>query len=242
MWSHSKKNNVPIHEAVKFVLEKSNKKRNILSVGSGRGEEEKSLEERFGLTVVTVDPKKFTAAEIKEVNGKMPMYRFVREVPEKKSSMIMMIDWSFPSGPYTHNPDPLSKGDYDYHAIEEVRPRWLVIRWASCGAAGSDSLHSFLDKCGLKSQDPFLKKYEGKLKYGVLKHWQYVHGSGGGFTGYTVDVAVLKKGCKSNFTTIECQGVTKELPLKEITGGETLYGRPLYSMPEQMKKNTSQGI
>lgn len=200
MGAGSSKQNVPLEPAFDFINKATGRKLGVISVGSGAGVEERKIADR-GHKVITVDP--LPPSDIK--HGMKPMYRFVREVPRKGlSSRIMLIDWSLPNRPSEKDPDPLSTGDYDLKAIESVRPQWLVIRWASCGAAGSTSLHEFLESCGLASQEPFIGKYTGPLKgkYGVLKHWQYVKGSGGGFDGHTIDLAILKKGPARKFGTV----------------------------------------
>ena len=188
------KEDIPIAEAFQVALEKS-PTNTVVSVGSGFGVTEKELDEEFGTDIVTIDPlvERYKEPSDKTV-AKLPMYRTVEEyiecvkyvecvedVEDNTTNLTLLLDWPSPTD-----------STYAENAIEALEPEIIIVRYASCGAAGSNGLQSFLLSCNCPSS------YSGKENpfdglYKKVYHNQNVIGTGGGFEGMKLDVVVLVK-------------------------------------------------
>ena len=180
------KEDIPIEEAFQLAL-KTSPRNTVISVGSGFGKTEQELDKKFGTNTVTIDPlvERYKEPADKTV-AKLPMYPTVEEYmkcAKKKdtSNLTLLLDWPSPN-----------QSTYAEDAIGLLEPDIIIVRYASCGAAGSKGLHSFLSSCNCPSS------YSGKENpfdglYQKVYHNQNVIGTGGGFEGMTLDVVVLVK-------------------------------------------------
>lgn len=189
MGSSGSKHDVAIEPAFEAALALHTGAPDVVSIGSGFGVTERMLEQKFSRKIVTVD------AQIEEfckpddmTTAKMPEYKSAAEYKNSADpdvATIMILDWP--------NPNDVS---YGVDAIELLKPATLVIRYASCGAAGSERLQSFLGSCGCPNDG---SRVRSRVRSGVNGTYvcvysdQFVNGSGGGFDGKTIDVVVLKR-------------------------------------------------
>ena len=177
------KHDININPAFEVALE-ANPGGVIISVGSGFGVTEKNLEERYQQTIVTIDPLEEEFAKPQDMSTtKLPMYKTAKEYMDekKKSDVTMMLDWPSPN-----------HATYGSDAISLLKPLVLVVRYASCGAAGSSRLQSFLGSCGCPHDySDYTSELDGK--YELIYNNQTVIGTGGGFEGKTIDVVVLRR-------------------------------------------------
>ena len=179
----------------------------IVSVGSGFGVTEKKLEEVYKKEIITIDPlwEEFRKPT-DMMSAKMPMYDTVESFMKKTKplSVTLMLDWPSPD-----------KATYCVDSIVNLNPHVIIVRYASCGAAGSVRLQAFLGSCGCpfythcdddddySDDDDYyddvlidvlrdnheIKKFYGK--YTCVYKDQHVNGTGRGYNGNTVDVVVL---------------------------------------------------
>jgi hypothetical protein len=123
----------------------------IISVGSGYGATEKLIESQFNESIITIDPlhanESFNLFYPKNpLTDKLPMFDTIQTYwsdPNNHAKHMMFIDWPYPNDDYT----------YDMDAIELTQPDILLIRYASCGAAGSYRLHTFLNSCNCPNDE-----------------------------------------------------------------------------------------
>jgi hypothetical protein len=201
MGSPGSKLSVPINKSIEIALENVSENANIVSVGSGFGETEYELEELFNVNITTIDPLRVQlidpVLEYENVNGfnkpkkldkcKTPMFENIDEYihkRENKMSDLLILDWPSPN-----------EAIYGIDAIVKLLPTVIVIRYASCGAAGSNELQSFLYSCGCPASHS-LTSVDYNVVYGEYKciySDQTVIGTGGDFDGKTIDVVVLLK-------------------------------------------------
>ena len=149
----------------------------------------RSLEDSFGVKITTIDPleEQFQQPEDMEL-AKLPMFDTVMDYVKnrtnsgtKSDGISLLLDWPSPNN-----------ATYGVDAINAFTPVVILIRYASCGAAGSKNLQSFLKSCDCPSDGSSAKKAcDGK--YSLVYSDQTVIGTGGGFEGKTIDVVVLKR-------------------------------------------------
>jgi hypothetical protein len=139
----SLKENVNINlafAAALTILPTETKTNTIVSVGSGFGVTEKKLEEVYKKEIITIDP---LGEEFRKPNeimlAKMPMYDTVESFMKKTKplSVTLMLDWPSPN-----------KATYCVDSIVNLNPHVIIVRYASCGVAGSVRLQAFLGSCG----------------------------------------------------------------------------------------------
>lgn len=154
----------------------------ILSVGSGFGVTEKKLDEEFGTDIITIDPlsERYNEPE-DEKTAKLPMFSTVEEYLKKneESDITLMLDWPSPN-----------ESPYALHSIYTLFPKFIILRYASCGASGSYELQAFLNSCGCPSSEVD-KKTDSEGLYTMIYHDQTIIGSGKDFGGKTIDAVVL---------------------------------------------------
>jgi hypothetical protein len=202
MGSQGSKLSVPINKSIEIALENVSENPNIVSVGSGFGETEYELEEMFRINITTIDPlcKQLIdpTIEYEDVIGfkkplnlnrcKTPMFSNIEEYMEEhkqQNTDVLILDWPSPND-----------ATYGINAIVKLAPNSIVIRYASCGAAGSTSLHDFLESCDCPNSSYMQSDNDYNVvhgKYKCIYSDQTVIGTGGGFDGKTIDVVVLLK-------------------------------------------------
>lgn len=186
-WSHGsgKKDQLSMNPAFEKLLDQK-QYGVIVSVGSGFGVTEKKLEEDFNVTVTTIDPLEGEYGRPSEMKtAKMPEFKDVDDYIEKtkpSGPISVILDWSYPNDDST----------YDVECIQKLKPAYVLVRYASCGAAGSSSLHTFLGECGCKN-DGSEKEHPIKDKYRPIYSKEKVIGTGSGFNGTTINVVLLKR-------------------------------------------------
>ena len=144
----------------------------IISVGSGFGVTEKELDSKYNVDIITIDPleEKFQKPEDMSL-VKLPMFpdcqTFMDSIESKtdddiNDNIIMILDWPSPN-----------EATYGIKAIELVEPKVIVIRYAACGAAGSNLLHSFLKSCDCpNSSGLYFEDTTSKMDGKYLKIYQ----------------------------------------------------------------------
>jgi len=150
------KEQIPIEPAFEVGM-KLLKNPNIVSVGSGFGVTEAQLEKRYKCTIITVDPlnEEFEKPEDPNQSVKPPMVPNCEEYRKAypTSNLLMILDWPSPND-----------ATYGIKAIELLQPEVLVIRYASCGAAGSTALHFFLSTCDCPHSHVVIMLAEAQMK------------------------------------------------------------------------------
>jgi len=183
MDSYGSKHDVEISPAFEVAL-KANPDGEIISVGSGFGVTEKVLEDRFKKTIITIDPLEEEFQKPEDMSmAKLPMYKNARAYhdEQKQSDVTMILDWPSPN-----------YATYGVEAIALLKPAVLLVRYASCGAAGSSRLQGFLGSCGCPADwSDHSSDLDGQ--YNLIYSDQTVIGTGGGFNGMTINVVVLKR-------------------------------------------------
>ncbi len=166
MGNSGSKHNIDIKPAFEKALDHDSI---IISVGSGFGVTERELESEYKVKIITIDPleEKFQPPEDMML-AKLPMFpdchTFMEKYQDEKSDIIMILDW----------PSPYD-ATYAIEAIELVKPKTIVIRYASCGAAGSKRLQSFLKTCDCPNSTQFFKeKYKSEMDDKYEKIYQDV--------------------------------------------------------------------
>lgn len=188
------KNDVSITDAFKVLLE-NHKGGDIVSVGSGYGVMEKHYSKEFGVTITTIDPLVGDDSSYLESSkpvdmslAKLPMFATVADYvaycnknSESLDGISLILDWPSPN-----------QATYGVEAIASLKSPVILIRYASCGGAGSSKLQAFLRSCNCPSDD---SDDENVIvgNYKCVYSLQRVFGSGGGFDGRTIDVVVLVK-------------------------------------------------
>ena len=116
----------------------------------------------------------------------MPIYNTCEDFLKDRGlsdNITMMLDWPSPN-----------EATYGVDAISLIKPLILIVRYASCGAAGSSRLQSFLASCGCPHDAVIdYTDFEMDRKYFKLYSIQNIIGSGRGFGGKTLNVVVLKR-------------------------------------------------
>lgn len=165
---------------------KNNPDGTIISVGSGFGVTEKKLEDEYNISIITIDPLEEKFAKPDDMNlAKLPIYNTCEDFLKDRGlsdNITMMLDWPSPN-----------EATYGVDAISLIKPLILIVRYASCGAAGSFRLQSFLASCGCPHDYIDYTDFEMDRKYKLLYTSQKVIGSGRGFDGKTLNVVVLKR-------------------------------------------------
>jgi hypothetical protein len=115
----------------------------IVSVGSGRGELEKSLSHHMPeLKIITVDPDPYSytpkdSSQL-ECEGKLPDYDDVASLmydqPSIKRECVLLIPWAFPNKSY-----------YDYDALLDLEPKYVITIYEVIGGACGADFHDWLN-------------------------------------------------------------------------------------------------
>jgi len=136
------KSNISIEPAYEFLLQSGGRDHTILSVGSGYGETEKHLVNVYGEHIITIDPLvEHYNPPADHSRRLMPLYRTVHDFlsssqPRARENISLILDWPSPND-----------ATYGVEAVAFLKPALVLIRYASCGAAGSADLQSFLASC-----------------------------------------------------------------------------------------------
>ena len=171
-----------------------------VSIGSGYGVWEKRMWSERGIQIRRVDPldpddffagygrpRDITTAAIPEFKNAMVFKEFLENeglYDNFQKYGVLILNWPSPSGP----------DDYAPAALLALLPQYILINYASCGAAGSETMQYFMHTCGAP-WDGMLSKSNFALngQYHVIYQKQRVFGTGRGFTGKTLDVVILQK-------------------------------------------------
>jgi len=191
MGSTGSKEDIDIKPGFLLALE-TNPYGTIISVGSGFGKTEKKLEDEYNisiitidLSIITIDPLEEKFAKLENNLVKLPIYNTCEDFLKDRGlsdNITMMLDWPSPN-----------EATYGVDAISLIKPLILIVRYASCGEAGSFRLQSFLASCGCPHDYIDYTDFEMDRKYKLLYTSQKVIGSGRGFDGKTLNVVVLKR-------------------------------------------------
>ncbi len=138
----------------------------IVEFGSGNGILASSLEEKYGVTVITLDPDKESKFGLKPgmVRGKDPMYddvkHFLSENKDKKVDLLI-IDWPYPNSGIIGDATFVYDGQRvklspDVAAIKMLNPDQLIVRYDEGGAAGSTQLIKWITDCEKKNTSYYI--------------------------------------------------------------------------------------
>ena len=139
-------NNADYHDfnfdlITKFILAASYPNLTIISVGSGAGVLEKHLQSVIPNKIICVDPnpQSFQAKPIDWTKGVKPDYPTVIDLikaqPNLKNNSIILLAWPTPND-----------SNYDYEAIDLIKPTGIILIYELIGAAGGTKLHCMLKK------------------------------------------------------------------------------------------------
>ena len=115
----------------------------IISVGSGRGELEKSLCNQLPeLKIITIDPdpNSYTPKDTSQLycDGIPPKYDDVDSLLESQPSIkrecVLLIPWAFPNKSY-----------YDYDALVDLEPKYVIAIYEVIGGACGANFHEWLN-------------------------------------------------------------------------------------------------
>lgn len=119
----------------------------VVSVGSGRGELEKSLKYQptFSNTIITVDPDptSYTPKDVSQLqyHGIAPHYNYVSSLmvdqPSIVGNCVVLLPWPYPNS-----------SSYDYEAILRLEPKYIVAIYEVIGGACGQEFHNWLMSLG----------------------------------------------------------------------------------------------
>lgn len=119
------------------IFEASESAQFLVSVGSGNGEIEYRLVEQFPSLqkkIICVDPTPESFRPyLKSGKCLKPDYPFVKDLvaakPEVVDNCVLILIWP--------SPNHLG-GDYDFHAIQDLKPKGIVVMFESTNTSGGD--------------------------------------------------------------------------------------------------------
>ena len=126
----------------KFIISANYLNLPIISIGSGTGVLEKHLQtvnNQYKIICIDPDPQSCQHGPIDWTKGLRPDYATIKELlianSDIKSNCVMLLCW----------PNP-NDSNYDYEAIELIKPVSVILLYEAIGAAGGTSLHCMLKK------------------------------------------------------------------------------------------------
>lgn len=114
----------------------------IVSVGSGRGELEKSLLNQLpNLRIITIDPdpSSYAPKDLTQLScqGLPPQYDYVSTLIKKQPTIVrncvLLLPWPFPNKSY-----------YDYESLIDLQPQYVIAIYEIIGGACGHNFHNWL--------------------------------------------------------------------------------------------------
>lgn len=161
----------------------------IISVGSGNGVVEGILKTRYtDKTFFCVDPDPQSFQNYPPQNTSVPFLKpdfattngLLEAHPDLPGKNILCVFWPPPD----HNSD-----GFDYLSLKSLNPSVFITTYGPCGASGSDGFIKCLDDDGISNKGFSM----GKSVYEMVSKLSIVVGSGQGFTGRTMVLAIYVK-------------------------------------------------
>lgn len=115
----------------------------MISLGSGDGLFEKSLEEKCNFNagdIILIDPNPSQFSGIDGHTDFSTAQEYVK-LTDNPDNCVMLLNWPYPNGEKNNG--------WDLQAIKDVNPKYIITIVDSTGGAGSIPYLVYLEKCGL---------------------------------------------------------------------------------------------